>query len=250
MESSFGVDLSGVNIHTDRDAIAMNKELGAQAFTHGKDIFFNSGKYNPDSSTGKHLLAHELTHTIQQEARLKNTDQSDIQRYGGCSTTEDATINTDVSTALSWLNGAIANLASYDGTTPANVHSALAAHFNGSTSRSFGYWVMTNLIYLRGVAWIAGYQCETTGGSIWACTGPSKLATTFWCVPGVDIRLCPGYFSSSTSARAKTLIHEWVHKYGCNFDMGYEHNPDYGGNGTLTQLLNADSFANFVRDAH
>lgn len=67
MESSFGRDFSGVNIHTDQDAVKMNKQLGAQAFTHGKDIYFNSGKYNPDSSEGKHLLAHELTHTIQQQ---------------------------------------------------------------------------------------------------------------------------------------------------------------------------------------
>ncbi len=69
MESSFGTDFSGVNIHTDQDAVAMNKELSAQAFTHGEDVYFNSGKYNPDSSEGKKLLAHELTHTIQQKGK-------------------------------------------------------------------------------------------------------------------------------------------------------------------------------------
>jgi len=66
METSFGTDFSEVNIHTDQDSVQMNKELGAQAFTHGKDVYFNSGKYNPDSSRGKHLLAHELTHVVQQ----------------------------------------------------------------------------------------------------------------------------------------------------------------------------------------
>src|SRR5690606_10069691 len=55
-----------VNIHTDSQAVEMNKSLGAQAFTYGNDIYFNQGKYNPDSASGKHLLAHELTHTIQQ----------------------------------------------------------------------------------------------------------------------------------------------------------------------------------------
>jgi hypothetical protein len=69
MESSFGTDFSDVNIHTDQEAIKMNKELGAQAFTHGKDVYFNSGKYNPDSSEGKRLLAHELTHTVQQNSQ-------------------------------------------------------------------------------------------------------------------------------------------------------------------------------------
>lgn len=71
MEASFETDFSGVNIHTDQDAIAMNKELGAQAFTHGKDIYFNTGKYRPDSTNGKHLLAHELTHVVQQNNQLQ-----------------------------------------------------------------------------------------------------------------------------------------------------------------------------------
>jgi hypothetical protein len=68
MGSSFGVDFSNVNIHTDPEAISMNRELGAQAFTHGNDIYFNSGMYDTDSAGGRQLLAHELTHVIQQGA--------------------------------------------------------------------------------------------------------------------------------------------------------------------------------------
>ncbi len=66
MESRFGNDFSQVSIHTDQRSIQMNRELNAQAFTVGNDIYFNQGKYNPGTSSGKHLLAHELTHTIQQ----------------------------------------------------------------------------------------------------------------------------------------------------------------------------------------
>ena len=79
MESSFGRDFSGVNIHTDQDAVKMNKKLGAQAFTHGKDIYFNSGNYSPDSSEGKHLLAHELTHTIQQQTEVKRKPEIQLR---------------------------------------------------------------------------------------------------------------------------------------------------------------------------
>ncbi|WP_339705304.1 DUF4157 domain-containing protein [uncultured Kriegella sp.] len=68
MSSGFGTDFSNVNIHTDSSAVHMNKALGAHAFTHGSDIYFNEGKYNPESESGKHLLAHELTHTVQQGA--------------------------------------------------------------------------------------------------------------------------------------------------------------------------------------
>ena len=75
MESNFGTDFSNVRIHTDSEAQHMSQEVGAQAFTHGSDIYFNEGKYNPDSKEGKHLLAHELTHTIQQNAvSTKNTE--------------------------------------------------------------------------------------------------------------------------------------------------------------------------------
>ncbi|MEO9805892.1 MAG: DUF4157 domain-containing protein [Reichenbachiella sp.] len=66
MENRIGVDFSRVKIHNDSNAVRMNQELGAQAFAQGQNIYFNQGKYNPDSSSGKHLLAHELTHTVQQ----------------------------------------------------------------------------------------------------------------------------------------------------------------------------------------
>ena len=66
MGSAFGVDFSDVRIHTNKNAVQMNKELHSQAFTHGKDIYFNEGKYKPETSAGKQLLAHELTHVVQQ----------------------------------------------------------------------------------------------------------------------------------------------------------------------------------------
>ncbi|CAA9197840.1 eCIS core domain-containing protein [Flavobacterium collinsii] len=66
MESGFGADFSNVRIHNDSNAVQMNKELGSQAFANGNDIYFNQGKYNTNSTAGKHLLAHELTHTVQQ----------------------------------------------------------------------------------------------------------------------------------------------------------------------------------------
>jgi hypothetical protein len=69
MQNRFGADFSDVKIHTGSEAIQMNRELNAKAFTVGNDIYFNEGQYNPDSNEGKHLLAHELTHTIQQSGR-------------------------------------------------------------------------------------------------------------------------------------------------------------------------------------
>jgi hypothetical protein len=68
MSESIGADFSKVRIHTGEKAAALSDEIGAQAFTHGNDVYFNSGKYDTDSSAGKHLLAHELTHVVQQGA--------------------------------------------------------------------------------------------------------------------------------------------------------------------------------------
>jgi hypothetical protein len=74
MERGFGVDFSKVKIHTGHSAVNMSKNLGAQAFTHGSDIYFNSGKFEPNSQSGKKLLAHELTHVVQQSKdRLKGS---------------------------------------------------------------------------------------------------------------------------------------------------------------------------------
>lgn len=75
MESGFGADFSNVRIHTDSNAIQMNQQLGAQAFANGNDIYFNEGKFNTATNNGQHLLAHELTHTIQQTGgQSRNTN--------------------------------------------------------------------------------------------------------------------------------------------------------------------------------
>ncbi len=66
MESAFGSDFSGVRVHTGGDSVQMNQELGARAFTHGSDIHFNAGQYDHGSTEGQRLLAHELTHVVQQ----------------------------------------------------------------------------------------------------------------------------------------------------------------------------------------
>lgn len=72
MESRFGQDFSQVRVHLGGEAAQMNRELQAQAFTRQRDIYFGSGKYNPDSSEGQRLLAHELTHVLQQTSHQAN----------------------------------------------------------------------------------------------------------------------------------------------------------------------------------
>lgn len=76
LERAFGADFRGVRIHTDGEADALNQSLSARAFTTGADIFFRQGEYNPNSRAGQELLAHELTHVVQQGA----SPQTAVQR--------------------------------------------------------------------------------------------------------------------------------------------------------------------------
>jgi hypothetical protein len=66
MEPRFGADFSGVRVHTGGEAAQLNRTLNSKAFTHGQDIYFRSGEYSPETRSGQKLLAHELTHTLQQ----------------------------------------------------------------------------------------------------------------------------------------------------------------------------------------
>ncbi|MCP2729469.1 eCIS core domain-containing protein, partial [Limnofasciculus baicalensis] len=66
MEEAFGADFSGVKVHTDGQSDQLNQSIQARAFTTGQDIFFRQGQYDPGSQGGQELLAHELTHVVQQ----------------------------------------------------------------------------------------------------------------------------------------------------------------------------------------
>ncbi len=66
MEQGFGRDFGDVRIHRDSRAHAMNRALHAKAFTYGADVYFGAGHYDPNSTAGRRLIAHELTHVAQQ----------------------------------------------------------------------------------------------------------------------------------------------------------------------------------------
>lgn len=72
MNSAFGADFSAVRLHTDHDALQMNQALGARAFTHGRDVYLGQGAFDPQSHSDNRLLAHELTHVVQQGAAEAN----------------------------------------------------------------------------------------------------------------------------------------------------------------------------------
>jgi hypothetical protein len=78
MSASLGHDFSGVRVHTDAEADALNQQLQAKAFTSGSDIFFRRGEYTPGSLGSRELIAHELSHAAQQNRGSVRGDGSSV----------------------------------------------------------------------------------------------------------------------------------------------------------------------------
>jgi peptidoglycan hydrolase-like protein with peptidoglycan-binding domain len=83
MEAKFGQDFGGVRVHNGPGAAEAARKVNAQAFTTGQDLHFAEGQYQPDTPQGQRLLAHELTHTVQQGAPSAARAASQLQRTIG-----------------------------------------------------------------------------------------------------------------------------------------------------------------------
>ncbi|MCO6477077.1 MAG: DUF4157 domain-containing protein [Phaeodactylibacter sp.] len=98
MSRAFGADFSDVRVHTGGQAAAMSQGIQAKAFTHGSDIYFNEGQYRPGTSEGGHLLAHELTHVMQQRKSNKGLIHRETTPAPAFSITQIP----GIMTAMSW----------------------------------------------------------------------------------------------------------------------------------------------------
>jgi hypothetical protein len=78
MENRFGFDFGDVKIHTGSVAAKSAESINALAYTSGSSIVFNEGQYKPETDNGKRLLAHELTHTIQQGGTVRKKNKSEV----------------------------------------------------------------------------------------------------------------------------------------------------------------------------
>jgi LysM repeat protein len=81
-EPRFGCDLGGVRIHANSNAASAARSLGAAAFTYGSDIAFAAGRYQPRSDDGQRLLAHELTHVVQQRGGARPAGPAAVDPSG------------------------------------------------------------------------------------------------------------------------------------------------------------------------
>jgi len=91
-ENKIGADFSAVRIHNNSAANDINKQINARAFTLGNDIYFASGEYSPTTASGKKLLAHELTHVVQQNSLVQRV----VQRSAGTSQRDPDGVSEDL----------------------------------------------------------------------------------------------------------------------------------------------------------
>lgn len=75
MEHEFGADFRDVEVHADAQADRLSRALDARAFTTGRDIFFKKGEYQPENRDGQELIAHELTHVVQQDGGTQTVNR-------------------------------------------------------------------------------------------------------------------------------------------------------------------------------
>jgi Domain of unknown function (DUF4157) len=85
MSSRFGTDFDNVRIHTDAQAAQSATAVGARAYTIGRDVVFGAGQYDPAGASGRHLLAHELAHVMQQGAHATRSERLQAKRNSGAS---------------------------------------------------------------------------------------------------------------------------------------------------------------------
>lgn len=98
MEPRFGANFGNVRVHNDTGAAQQAANLHAHAFTVGEHIFFGRDKYQPQSASGRELIAHELTHTIQQEATVQRKADTKVTQRS-----ETKVHRFGISDALDWI---------------------------------------------------------------------------------------------------------------------------------------------------
>lgn len=92
MEQAFGADFSGVKVHADARSDQLNRSIQAKAFTTGQDMFFRQGEYSPSSRSGQELIAHELTHVVQQQGnRVVSEEKQPVGEQRGREVQTDRT---------------------------------------------------------------------------------------------------------------------------------------------------------------
>jgi len=267
MEQRFGHDFSRVRVHSGVAAEQSARGVSAKAYTVGHNIVFGTGQFIPETRRGKKLLAHELTHVVQQantterahttssKVSIAQGSPKHMQRYGHDvqSCKEEDLVNIlwpSDHLAREWVNEAIADLNLIP--LPEYIPPLFKCYFGKNTPKletiKGNIGTIKNTFQANNYFYVCRYDCESSKES--SALGMTKVSWLFGgsgpiilCMNNLNTQIAP------TDVGAQTIIHEFAHRYldfsGDNYCDGCCQgiNPD-------AALKNPDSYAGFIRDLH
>jgi hypothetical protein len=261
MEPRFAADFGGVRLHADSESAQLTRAVGAEAFTHGQDIYLGERNGDLESSAGKQLLAHELTHTIQQVgraepvfavARKEDSSTTRIVAPTGsniCSLDHGRHIQTAATQAQTWLDNAIGALDSLlvapGSGAVANATAALNRHFHSATNAT-AITVRGRLDNIRkDIAARVNLNVECHDGSDKLCAASGAHVT------GNTMAFCPNFFDANDNVnwQSETIVHELAHALigGPHItDRAYRSDRLYAQLSPQDALTNAESYGLLV----
>lgn len=212
MSNRFNNDFSNVKIHADRESVQLSKNLNAKAFTVGNDIYFNEGQYQPGSTDGRHLLAHELTHVIQQGKGSQKIQKAAVvcdeyaQQQAG-------TYTPGPGITISWNGNAVsisANLELYgsaaNATVAGQIKNSIENYWRGNFSNGYGVSASVN-VSVRAAG--ASADSGRTQINCLPSSGVSNVMPSYW-IAGSDMMT---YYVGSANP-SWTPAHEFGHLLG------------------------------------
>ena len=225
MESAFGRSFGHVRMHDDADAARLSESLHARAFANGADLYFGRGEFSPNTSAGKHLLAHELTHVLQTGGRARGIRRKVVDNdfHVPCRETRAGAVDTirnDETEGIRICRATAAriqaNIAGAD-PDPAGFAAALLRRFHLDANDpgvrehwlpllAKRYRIVANAIEQQNHR----YTCAAAGiePSVDCATRPGLAFTA----PGFgETDLCDGYWPNSDAFRGGVIAHEWFH---------------------------------------
>jgi hypothetical protein len=248
MEPRFGHDFSEVKVHADARAAESARSVGALAYTVDRHVVFGGGQYAPASPNGRHLLAHELAHVVQQGStgsQLMRAISYAADCAGGAGDV-GGNVSRAQDSAARWAETASVALA-----RPDDVAGLLRRHFNIAADDRAAVAQIRQTFdevasLLRSDAFT--YHCRPSSDP--GCRSARGDQRDAFAIAGVhDIFFCDPYPHQNFFGHKgliEALLHEAMHAHSAAFNHDfYQHHRGYPGARALT---NAASYAEFARD--
>ena len=266
-EPRFRYDFSRVRIHSDERAAASARSLGAAAYTVGQNVVFGAARFAPRTTAGRRLLAHELTHVVQQSRftpgapAVQRAPEVQVDPGATCNLDQHGKIEPAAYQAGDWLRTTIAAIDAFLGGAKTKQATAAGAalnrHFHSADAAVVAYVKARLETILKEIFSRENLRINCPpasdpickqgelGGQEWAAVVPEGNPN--------EIDFCRLFFKRDKEDRASTIIHEFGHaQLGLRknqeiIDRAYKSDAYYAYLTTAEALTNAESYAMLAR---